>query len=54
MPLFDTIIHSGVGLTRAQIQQENMMLTETDSRAVSDYRALIDELIRRGVVRLHG
>jgi len=54
MPLFETIIHSGVGLTRAQIQQKNMMLTETESRAVADYRALIDELIRRGVVQLHG
>lgn len=51
MPLLDTIIHTGVALTRAQIQQENMMQTDQRSRAVNDYRQLVDELIRRGVVR---
>lgn len=51
MPLMDTIIHTGVALTRAQIQQENMMQTDLRSRAVNDYRQLVDELIRRGVVR---
>ena len=51
MPLLDTIIHTGVARTRAQIQQENMMQTDQRSRAVNDYRQLVDELIRRGVVR---
>lgn len=54
MPLLDTLIHTGVALTRAQIQQENMMITERRSRAVGDYRRLADELIRRGVVRVNG
>ncbi len=54
MPVLDTIIHAGVALTRAQIQQQNMMLTERRSRAVGDYRKLADELIRRGVVHLNG
>ncbi len=54
MPLLDTIVHTGVALTRAQIQQENMMETEQRSRAVADYRLLVEELIRRGVVQLHG
>ena len=54
MPVLDTIIHTGVALTRAQIQQQNMMQTERRSRAVGDYRKLADELIRRGVVLAHG
>lgn len=54
MPVLDTIIHTSVALTRAQIQQENMMLTEKRSRAVKDYKQLADELIRRGVVLVNG
>lgn len=54
MPLFETTIHTGVALTRAQVQQENMLITGKRSRAVNDYCQLVEELFRREVVKDNG
>ncbi len=54
MPLFRTTVHTGVALTRAQVQQENMLAPGQRSRAVGDYRALVNELLQRKVVMKNG
>lgn len=54
MPVFDTVIHSSVAVTQAQVQQENMLRTGRRSRAVSDYRQLVTELFRREVLKANG
>lgn len=50
MPLFETIIHSGAALTRAQIQQKSLLSFITKSRAVSDYQKLEEELFGKGIL----
>lgn len=54
MPVFDTVIHSSVAVTQAQVQQENMLRAGRRSRAVSDYRQLVTELFRREVLKTDG
>ncbi len=54
MPLLDSHISTSVGLTKAQILQKDMMMYAARNRAVNDYRLLVKELIRRGVLQNHG
>ena len=49
IPLLDTTIRNSNALTVAQIHRADVMKF-TKNRAVNDYRALLDELIQRGVL----
>ena len=49
IPLLDTTIRNSNALTVAQIHRADEMKF-TKNRAVNDYRALLDELIQRGVL----
>ena len=49
IPLLDTTIRGSNALTNAQIKRIDMM-TVKFNKAIEDYRCLVDELIRRGVL----
>ncbi len=49
IPLLETTIRNSNALTIAQIHRADVM-NFTKNRAVNDYRALLDELIQRGVL----
>lgn len=51
IPLLDTTIRRGnSALTNSQIHREDAFVYAPKDKAVSDYRDLVDELIRRGVL----
>lgn len=50
IPLLNTTIRRGSVLTNAQIQREDIFSFAPRDNAVGDYRALADELMKRGVL----